>query len=602
MHAQVLPQTGMPKSVSPALIKVAPMAQTAMQPRSAMHSPPSTAIDIKGLNWTQIPGAASQVAVAPDGSIWALSTQPSGSDKYIWNYAGGTWTNIAGLASQLAVGPNGILYAINSGGGTYAYDGINWTALGGGASGIAAAADGSIYVLSNGGAGPDRAIWHNVNGTWSQVPGSGVSLEGSFDTSSYVTPGGTVSAGGLYIVNSQGSIYYENPGGGFAQLPANASALAPATVGGVFALGYPANAGGNTIYYYNLTTPGWSTQSGAGVSMSSGAGELYVVGASGAIYSSPVTTTLKVSYYPIPTASSYPFGIALGPDGNMWFAESVGNKIGKITTAGSITEFSAGLPANSQPEKLISGPDGNVWFTGYWNGCACLGRIAPSGTISTFAYPQGGCQPYPYDLTVGPDGNIWVTDGACSSVAVVNTNSPGGTWGGYSNLPANPWGIASGSDGNLWFTNYNQYGYNNPAIGKLTTSGSVTLYPISGLGNGYPDAIVAGPDRNLWFTISGYAAIGTMTTAGVVTTYPIPSGAYATDIAVGANGTLWFTEYGSAKIGNITTTGVVAEYTLPPNPSLPAGSSPSLEGLAVDGSGNLWFTDSNSNTIGEFAL
>ncbi|MHB8148219.1 MAG: tectonin domain-containing protein, partial [Vulcanimicrobiaceae bacterium] len=262
-------QMGMPKSVSPALIHVAPMARTATQSRSAMHSPPRTAIDITGPNWTEIPGAATQVAAAADGSIWVLSTAPSGPDKYIWHYVSGTWTNIAGLASQIAVAPDGTLYAINSGGGTYAYSGGSWTALGGGASWITTAADGSIYVLSNGGtAGSDQAIWHNVGGAWSQVPGSGTALAGWFDTGSYTLPGGTVAPSGLYIVNSRGAIYYENANQSFATLPANVSALAPTQSGGVFGLGYPANSGGNTIYYYNLDSPGWTAQSGAGVSLS----------------------------------------------------------------------------------------------------------------------------------------------------------------------------------------------------------------------------------------------------------------------------------------------------------------------------------------------
>ncbi|HEY5258933.1 MAG TPA: hypothetical protein VIJ12_11215 [Candidatus Baltobacteraceae bacterium] len=247
---------------------------------------------IQGANWTQIPGSASFAAAAPDGSLWVLSDQPSGPDKYIWHYASGAWTNISGLASRIAVAPNGTLYAINSGGGTYSYSGGTWSGLGGGATGITIAADGSVYVLSNGNAaGNDQAIWHNVGGTWSQVPGSGVSIAGTLDTGTYAQSGGTVSPNGFYIINSQGIIYYENAGGTFVQLPANASALAPTTVGGVFALGYPANAAGNSIYYYDLNNPGWSSVAGAGVSISSAAGELYVISSSGGIYSTPVTTT-----------------------------------------------------------------------------------------------------------------------------------------------------------------------------------------------------------------------------------------------------------------------------------------------------------------------
>jgi hypothetical protein len=292
-HGSV-PQTGsqlpMPTSVSPALIPPAPMAHTAILPASAMSARPQFAV--QNPNWTQIPGTASYAAAAPDGSLWVLSDQPSGADKYIWHYVSGTWTNNSGLASRIAVAPNGTLYAINSGGGTFSYSGGTWTALGGGASDIAAAKDGSIYVLSNGNsAGSDQAIWHYTS-SWAQVPGSGVRIAGAWDSNTYTLSNGTVAAGGLYILNSAGGIYYENPNNSFVQLPGAASAIAPTTVGGVYVLGYPANSAGNAIYYYDLTTPGWTAQAGSGVSISaaafSAASNLYVIGASGGIYSSPL--------------------------------------------------------------------------------------------------------------------------------------------------------------------------------------------------------------------------------------------------------------------------------------------------------------------------
>ncbi|MBN2574207.1 MAG: hypothetical protein JXP73_06560 [Deltaproteobacteria bacterium] len=35
--------------------------------------------------------------------------------------------------------------------------------------------------------------------------------------------------------------------------------------------------------------------------------------------------------FPIPTPDSVPYGIVVGPDNNLRFAESKGNKIGRIT-------------------------------------------------------------------------------------------------------------------------------------------------------------------------------------------------------------------------------------------------------------------------------
>jgi hypothetical protein len=300
------------------------MAKTAILPASSMSIRPQAAI--QGMNWTQLPGAASSAAAAPDGSLWALSTAPAGPDKYIWHYASGAWTNISGLATRLSVAPNGTLYAINSGGGTYSYSGGTWTALGGGASDITAAADGSIYVLSNGNAaGSDQAIWHYTNG-WSQGPGLGVRIAASWDINSYVLPNGTVSAGGLYILNSVGNIYHENTDNSFVQLTANASAIAPTTVGGIFVLGYPADANGNSISYYNLDTPGWNFQSGAGVSISTDSTHLYVIGSTGGIYSSPVTAFGKIIVSP--TSLSF---VAAGNAYAQTFSASEANYSGTFT-------------------------------------------------------------------------------------------------------------------------------------------------------------------------------------------------------------------------------------------------------------------------------
>ncbi len=292
-HAAYLPHQQAflptPKSVSPALIKPAPMVRTAVLPASAMHNPLRPMAAVLPASWVQVPGAASQVAAAPDGSLWALSTQPAGADKYIWHDVGGTWTNITGLAAHIAVAPNGTLYAINSGGGTYAYSGGTWTALGGGADAITAAADSSIYVLSNAGTG-DQAIWHNAGGTWSQVPGGGVAIAASWDVGKYSVPGvGNVMQNGLYILNAEGSIYYENSDGSFAHFPGAASAIAPTTNGGVYVLGYPANPAGNTIYYFDLSSTAWAAQPGAGVNIASNSTTLYVVGAGGGIYYTTIT-------------------------------------------------------------------------------------------------------------------------------------------------------------------------------------------------------------------------------------------------------------------------------------------------------------------------
>ena len=49
----------------------------------------------------------------------------------------------------------------------------------------------------------------------------------------------------------------------------------------------------------------------------------------------------------IPTPDSVPQSITAGPDGNLWFTEDFGNKIGRITPAGVITEFPIPTPISA---------------------------------------------------------------------------------------------------------------------------------------------------------------------------------------------------------------------------------------------------------------
>src|SRR5262249_55924297 len=100
-----------------------------------------------------------------------------------------------------------------------------------------------------------------------------------------------------------------------------------------------------------------------------------------------------------------PEGITRGPDGNLWFTESIADRIGRITPAGVVTQFS--LPFLSQPSEITAGPDGNLRVTE--PGTSRIGRITPAGVITEFS---AGITPgsNPFGIAVGPDGNIWFAE------------------------------------------------------------------------------------------------------------------------------------------------------------------------------------------------
>ena len=195
-----------------------------------------------------------------------------------------------------------------------------------------------------------------------------------------------------------------------------------------------------------------------------------------------------ISEIAIPTSSSQPEGITLGPDGNLWFTEYNSNQIGRLTPSGIITEFT--IPtANSGPAGITAGPDGNLWFTESLSGQ--IGQITPSGVITEFPIDIRGSMPE--GITSGPDGNLWFTDYSFNSQ--IGRITPGGQITEFRLAQdSGPLSITTGSNGNLWFTQEvsNQ-------IGEITPTGTVTEFAVPTL-NSQPENIAAGADGNLWFT------------------------------------------------------------------------------------------------------
>lgn len=125
--------------------------------------------------------------------------------------------------------------------------------------------------------------------------------------------------------------------------------------------------------------------------------------------------------------------IIAGPDDDLWFieqpwvdSEPPEYRIGRITTAGSVTMFSLGPRARGLVESLALGPDGNIWFTLPNQGG--VGRMSPQGVVTVFrrGIVRGSA---PDAITAGADGNLWFTQGdpPLSGRAVLARMTPTGT-------------------------------------------------------------------------------------------------------------------------------------------------------------------------------
>jgi len=274
-------------------------------------------------------------------------------------------------------------------------------------------------------------------------------------------------------------------------------------------------------------------------------------------------------------AGAFLQGIAAGPDGNLWFAEIQGNRIGRITPNGKVTEFSD--PALNEPIGITAGPDGNLWFTEFSG--HSVGRITPSGSITRFT---AGITGSPNAIAAGPDGNLWFTEIGSTLVGRI---TPGGTVVEFV-VSSQPRGITAGPDGNMWFAEPDAN-----RIGRITPAGTYMSFSMGISAGSKPGAIAAGPDGALWFTELSGSRIGRITTSGTVTEFSngITGGSSpfvdAFGITAGPDGNLWFVEYGEERIARITPGGTVTEYS----GGITANSSPT--GITAGPDGNLWFTE-----------
>lgn len=271
-----------------------------------------------------------------------------------------------------------------------------------------------------------------------------------------------------------------------------------------------------------------------------------------------ITTQGVLTEFPTPDAT---FGIATGPDGNLWFTTYGG--IGRMTTSGAVTVFP--VPASFDPSEfapfdIVRGPDDAMWFSveqGY------IGRVTMSGSMTVFSVPSiltadGGL----FGLAFGPDGNVWY--GGLRS-GVLGRMSPTGD---ITEFPG--WGplqLKLGPDGALWGS-----GLTN--LGRISApSGAVQTFPVTTTGS-----LAAGPDGNLWLALSK-TSIGRVTVSGTVTEIPVPTivhngrgdGSFPYGFVAGPDGNIWFTEEYGGKIGRVN---------LQPAPTL---CTPDSHTLCLDG-------------------
>ncbi|MBK1717696.1 RHS repeat-associated core domain-containing protein, partial [Thiocystis violacea] len=266
-----------------------------------------------------------------------------------------------------------------------------------------------------------------------------------------------------------------------------------------------------------------------------------------------------------------PYGIAVGPDGSLYMSDSVNypriRRIGPdgvITTiAGNGTRGYSGDGGAATAAKLYHpagiaiGPDGSLYIADSEN--ASVRKVTPDGMITTVAGNGSGGSGSngdggpaiavslgrPVGVAVSPDGSLYIADASAGRVRKVGPDgiittvagNGAGYWGGDGGPATSaslmgPSAIALGADGSLYIAesldSSNQY---------------VRSFRVRKVG---PDGIistVAGSNN------AGYSGDGGPAVSALLSS---PSG-----LAIGRDGSLYIADYGNQRIRQIGTDGII---------------------------------------------
>ena len=519
--------------------------------------------------------AASGCIISDPGVTYILPSKDAGTPN-VRDGAGGTRNNIGGTAG--AGGTGGWAGSTEAGGaGGLGIGGIAGNGVGGagtiagngGTGGVSGAAGASRDAGGAGGAangnadartdavGDGDAGIADVNSDASDGSGGGADSDGS---------GGTGGTGGGATGGGPGT---GGKGGG-------------STGGGPGTGGTGGGTGGG---------PGTGgTGSGTGSGGTGGVGGTGGTGGSGVDASAdarldamPDGGTGTIVEFTIPTPNAGAYDIALGGDGNVWFTEETGNKIGRITTEGVITDYA--LPtANAKPRGLTASGT-RIYFTEF-----AVNKIGYFDTSDPLTITEVASLTGPTGMLANSDGTVWYT--AVTANEIVRLAADG--------KAAGHWPTPHGVGGAISF--YDQYRF------YLTTTQQTQIDILNPTTNGLSSMPI--PDDGLGQLVSDIQAdwqtVIWFTDGAVLRSYDQDQGAYMfydapspmRSIAVGplgtsANANLYITMPFANGI-LVRSGGALTTYAVPT-----ANATP--HDIVVGADKNLWFTEKTGNKIGRMA-
>ena len=225
--------------------------------------------------------------------------------------------------------------------------------------------------------------------------------------------------------------------------------------------------------------------------------------------------------FPLPrTIAAEPQLMAVTPT-HLWVTPRYSLYIARVGFDGQTQEIFL-LPYYT--DRLTAHPaSGDAWLTSV----STFSKLTPAGVQTTRGIPPNTSQGV-RAIAIGADGHLWIA----LSKEIVRISQLSLSRLSQHSLPHEPNAIVTGPDGNMWMT----FPSAN-AIGRMTSGGTLTTFVQPSDGSGAPIELTAGTDGKLWFTTANGRTRG-ISTSGTFTDAFVGGGSRG--IAWGADGRVWW--------------------------------------------------------------
>lgn len=140
-------------------------------------------------------------------------------------------------------------------------------------------------------------------------------------------------------------------------------------------------------------------------------GRLWIPDTSGIVWA--LTTTGSSSFYTLSNCTS-PAQIASDASSTLYITCMTTNYIDAVTVGGGVTPIPLGAP--DSPRGIAVGPDGNVWYTA--SGTSSIAQLNVSThAVTRFTIPTTSA--LPWSICAGPDGRMWFTEFSGAKIGAI---------------------------------------------------------------------------------------------------------------------------------------------------------------------------------------